>query len=267
MRRLASALLFFLIASTIHAQVIFTRSSASSILIPAAGSLQGANGTFFHSDLTLLNYRASAQHVQLQWLPQNVPGASVAPLVITMPAQSGINSEDFVASILHQTGIGAILITGVMADGTTLDGNAQLVATSRIWTPQPNATSGTNSQQFNAIALTDINSSVLTMIGHRRDSRYRTNVGIVNLSSNPQTFRIDAQTSAGIESQTVDVPALSFNQVSLPGADSVVPLQILVTNVSAVQRTTGWIAYASSIDNVTGDAWSSLGFTPPASAP
>src|SRR5438270_1479386 len=104
MRRVVSALLFFVLAAATHAQLIATRSSAPVILIPAAGSLQGANGTFFHSDLTLLNYRASDQRVQLQWLPQNVPGATVAPVVITIPAHSGINSEDFVASILHQTG-------------------------------------------------------------------------------------------------------------------------------------------------------------------
>lgn len=267
MRRLASALLFVSLAVAANAQIITTRSSAPAILIPAAGSLQGANGTYFRSDLTLLNYRASDQNVRLQWMPQNVPGGTVAPVVITIPARSGINSEDFVAAILHQTGIGAILITGVLADGTTTDSNAQLIATSRIWTPQPNATSGTNSQQFNAVALTDINSTSLTMIGHRRDSRYRTNVGIVNLSPNPQSFRVDVSTSSSIEAFLVDVPAQSFNQIALQGPDSVAPLQILVTNTTQSQRTTFFTAYASSVDNVTGDAWSSLGFTPPALAP
>lgn len=267
MRRLASALLFFVLAASTNAQIVTTRSSAPSILIPAAGSVQGANGTFFRSDLTLLNYRASDQTVRLQWMPQNIAGGAIAPTIITIPARSGINSEDFVGAILHQNGIGAILITGVTADGTTFDGNAQLVATSRIWTPQPNATSGTNSQQFNAIATTDINSNVLAMIGHRRDSRYRTNVGIVNLSPNPQSFRIDVSTSSSVEVFLADVPAQSFNQIALAGPDSSVPLQILVTNTTQSQRTSSFAAYASSVDNVTGDAWSSLGFTPPALAP
>src|SRR4051794_9566788 len=128
MRRFASALLFFA-ALDLHAQLVVPRSSAPVILIPAAGSLQGANGTFFRSDLVLLNYRASAQRVQLQWMPQNVPGSTVAPATLTIPAQSGINSEDFVAAVLHQSGIGALLITALTEAGAT-DGNAQLVATS-----------------------------------------------------------------------------------------------------------------------------------------
>lgn len=261
MRRFASALLFFA-AVTASAQLVVPRSSAPVILIPAAGSLQGANGTFFRSDLVLLNYRGSAQRVQLQWMPQNVPGSTVTPVIFTIPAQSGINSEDFVAAVLHQSGIGAILITAQTDAGVT-DGNAQLVATSRIWTPQPNAATGTNSQQFNGIPVSDINSGTLAMLGHRRDSRYRTNVGVVNLSGQVQTFRIDTLTSNGVETQTIDVPAQSFNQTSLPGTDSTLPLQILVTNISTTNRTTQFQSYASSVDNVTGDAWSSLGFNPP----
>jgi hypothetical protein len=258
--------LFFVTLLPLNAQMVAPRNSAVQILIPAAGSLQGANGTFFRSDLTLVNYRASQQRVQLQWMPQNTPGNTITPVILTLSPHSGINSEDFVASILHQSGIGAILITGVTDAGAT-DPGAQLIATSRIWTPQPNAATGTNSQQFNGISTADINSGTLSIIGQRRDSRYRTNVGVVNLSQTLQSFRIDAQTSSGIESQTIDVPALSFNQTSLAGADSTLPLQILVTNVTSGSPTNAFLAYGSSVDNVTGDAWSSLGFNPPASQP
>lgn len=266
MRRMAFITLFFLAVLPLNAQMVVPRSSAFQILIPAAGSLQGANGTFFRSDLTLVNYRSSQQRVQLQWLPQNTPGNTVTPVILTLSPQSGVNSEDFVATILHQSGIGAILITGVTAAGAT-DVNAQLIVTSRIWTPQPNAATGTNSQQFNGIPTADINSGTLSIIGQRRDSRYRTNVGVVNLSQTLQSFRIDAQTSNGVETQTIDVPALSFNQASLPGADSTLPLQILVTCVTSGSPTNAFMAYGSSVDNVTGDAWSSLGFNPPASQP
>src|SRR5260221_4893881 len=247
------------------AQMVVPQSQASAILIPAAGSVQGANGTFFRSDLTVLNYRSSSQNVQFQWLPQGSSGTGVAPVIVTMTPQSGLNSEDFVASILHQTGLGAIVITGVTAQGAA-DPNAQLVATSRIWTPQPNATTGTNSQQFNGVPLSAINSGTLSMIGQRRDDRYRTNVGIANLDTQTQIFRVDVQSSAGIETQMVTIPARSLSQVGLTGASSTLPLQILVSSASS-SPTTAFMAYGSSVDNVTGDAWSSLGFTQPASQP
>jgi hypothetical protein len=266
MRRISLVLFLIAVAVAAKAQMVAPRSSATAILIPAAGSVPGGNGTFFRSDLTLLNYRGSDQRVQLQWLPQGTPGSTVPPLFLTITALSGINSEDFVATILHQSGLGAIVITGVTSSGAT-DPGAQLVATSRIWSPQPNASSGTNSQQFNGIPLADINSSTLSIIGQRRDDRYRTNVGIVNLDVNTQTFRIDSRGSTTTDTQQVDVPPQSMVQVSLIGANSTLPLQILVTNVSTPARTTAFFTYGSTVDNVTGDAWSSFGFTPPASQP
>src|ERR1700682_1552534 len=162
MHRISLVLLMIAGAVAADAQMVVTRSSAASILIPAAGSVPGGNGTYFRSDLTLLNYRSSDQRVQIQWLPQNVPGRTVAPVVLTITALSGLHAEAFVASILHQTGLGAIVITGVTASGAA-DPNAQLVATSRIWSPQPNAASGPNSQQFTGIPIADINSSTLSI--------------------------------------------------------------------------------------------------------
>jgi hypothetical protein len=247
------------------AQLVVPQSQSASLLIPAAGSVAGANGTFFRSDLTILNYRSSSQNVQFQWLPQGSSGSTVAPVIMTMGPQSGINSEDFVATILHQTGLGAIVITGVTSAGA-FDPSAQLVATSRIWTPQPNSTAGTNSQQFNGIPLSAINSGTLAIIGQRRDDRYRTNVGIVNLDTQTQIFRVDAQSSAGIDSQLVTIPARSLSQVSVTGSSSTLPLQILVSCQSSAP-TNAFLAYGSSVDNVTGDAWSSLGFNQPVSQP
>jgi hypothetical protein len=263
MRRSFLGLFFLVSVLSAQAQLVTPRSSASTIVIPAAGSVGGANGTFFRSDITLINYRNADQRVVLNWLPQNMPGASNGGTVITIPALSGISSEDFVANILHQTGLGAILITGTTAGGSA-DAGAQLYATARIWTPQPGST-GFASQSFPAISFSDINSTTLTMHGHRRDDRYRTNVGIVNLSAFTQTYQISLQTSVGTESQTIDVDPFSMKQAGLFGANSTVPLQIKVTNQSL--RSSSWLAYASSVDNVTGDAWSSMGFTEVTPAP
>lgn len=258
MRRLSLFICLVCITFAAEAQLVVPQGGAPTILIPAAGSVQGGNGTFFRSDLTVLNYRNSTQDVQFQWLPQGSSGSAVAPFTVTMGAMTGVTSEDFVASILHQTGLGAILITGVTSTGAP-DSSAHLMATSRIWTPQANTTAGTNSQQFDGIPLTAIGNGTLTIVGQRRDDRYRTNVGIVNLDSQQQTFRIDLQSSVGTESQTVVVPAMSLSQVSLPGPNSTLPLQILVTSTSSTSA--NFMAYGSSVDNVTGDAWSSLGFS------
>lgn len=237
------------------------------LLIPAAGSIQGANGTFFRSDIALVNYTTHEQRVQLRWLPQGVTGNGIPVREITIPALSGIVSEDFASSVMAQTGLGAILITGVTAEGFG-DSTARLYATSRIWSNQPGVSNGTVSQSFPSIPTTSISSVRLSLIGLRRDERYRLNVGVVNLDpANPQTFQITAGgSSTAAEVTTVTVPPLSMVQTSLVGGP-LPNLQVIVQNASPPVQTSTWIAYGSSVDNVTGDAWSEIGFTAPAQQP
>ena len=237
------------------------------ILIPAAGSIQGANGTFFRSDITLVNYSTHDQLVQMRWLPQGANGTGVAAREITIPALSGIVSEDFVTNVMQQSGLGSILITGLTSSHTA-DNTALLYATSRIWSNQPGVSGGTVSQSFPSIPVSTINSGQLSILGLRRDDRYRLNVGIINLDqSNEQTFQIIVGGSgASPQVTTVTVPPFSMVQSSIVGVP-LSNLQVAIQNVSTPVRTNTWTAYGSSIDNVTGDAWSEVAFTAPPDQP
>ncbi len=263
MRKFFFMLVVAAIAAPLGAQLVTPRNGAPQILIPAAGSVAGANGTFFRSDITLINYRTDAdQRVQIYWLPQGVSGIGSNPKEMTLPAGTGTVSEDFVTTVLGKSGLGAILITAVTESGT-VDANGKLFATSRIWTPQPGST-GTVSQTFPAISTTDLTLSRQTIIGQRRDDRYRVNVGIVNLDTvSSQLFQISAK-SGGTELQNVTVPPFSMVQVPLTGVATPI-LQISVSNITSTARTP-FATYGSSVDNVTGDSWSSLGFVIPADA-
>jgi len=229
----------------------------SQLLFAGSGSVQGANGTFFHSDITVLNYRTVAQRVAFTWLPAGQTAA--APMILTISASSGIISEDFVGTILGQSGLGALLITGVDSMGMP-DPGAQLYATERVWTPQP-STGGTTSQSFPAIATSDINLLRASILGQRIDNRYRTNVGIVNLDSVERSFDIVQTTddpNAPLNTSTVTVSPMSMVQVPLANLTSAA-LQIAVQPRVSI-NTALWMAYGSSVDNTTGDSWSSLGF-------
>jgi hypothetical protein len=231
-------------------------SPTPQLLFAGSGSVQGANGTFFHSDITVLNYRSVNQRIAFTWIPNS--GTAAAPQILTINAASGIISEDFVGSVLHQSGLGALLITGVDSTGA-FDPNALLYATERVWTPQP-GTNGTTSQTFPAIATSDINLNRATILGQRIDSGFRTNVGIVNLDNVDRTFDIFQTTddpNNAVNMSTVIVPAMSMVQVPLPNLASSA-LQIAVQ--PRVVNPTLWMAYGSSVDNVSGDSWSSLGF-------
>ncbi len=242
-----------------QAQLITERAGTPQLLIAAAGALSGANGTFFRSDITIINYRSDTdQIVRLQWLPQGGSSTGIAQKDITLSKLTGMSREDFVTDVLNQTGLGSILVTAMTSNGQ-FDTAGKLHATVRIWSNQPGLSSGTVSQTFPVIAVSDINSARLLIVGQRRDDRYRTNLGIVNLDPQAQTFAITVQADLRSELLNVSVPPFSMQQVPLtgPGAAN---LQIAVTNVSPGFQSSRYIAYGSTVDNITGDSWSSLGY-------
>ena len=257
MKRIIS-LALFLVASSSFAGVVQPLGASPQVLIPAAGNAQGANGTFFKSDISIINLATHDQIVALQWLPQGT-SASGTPQTITMPARTGLRSSDFVHDYFGQTGVGSIIVTGVTSAGT-VDSTAALNVNSRIWTPEP-GTAGTTSQSFPAVPLSLINTPVAALfaVGGADDpTHYRVNVGIVNVDqTNTQTFAV---TLPGTTTQTVTVtiPPMSMQQISL-GTGISPTAQISIQNATpSATRSNSWLAYGSTVDNATGDAWSEL---------
>ncbi|MDQ6803042.1 MAG: hypothetical protein M3041_19745 [Acidobacteriota bacterium] len=237
--------------------VVQQRSSAPELLIPAAGSTPGANGTFFKSDITLGNFADHAQAVRMVWLPQGV--SATYSTTITLGARAFIRSADFVHDYLGQSGLGAILVTGV--NGFGLDPAASLYVASRIWSPQP-GTSGTTSQSLPAIPTSTINTTdaaLFSLGGVGVGSGFRMNVGFVNLDPvNEQTFNLVFTQSIIPFVIPVTVPPMSMQQGTLGSTNFFNP-EILITNgTPAATRSNLWVAYGSTVDNVTGDAWSEL---------
>ena len=276
MLRLLSPLAPLVLASALAAQPsvpvsndLFTpTTSAPRVVIPVAGAIAGNNGTFFRSDINVINFRNADQRVALHWLPQGGTGDDVPERTIAVGARSGFSSEDFVTYILNTSGLGAIEIVAVDANGAP-DPNGQLHATSRIWTPRPDGAGGTLSQTFPALIIQ--NSAVQTkwIFGVRRDlDRYRLNAGVMNNASIAQRYRITtigSQTGAG-ETTEIDVPARSIQQINLPGTSNGT-FQVIVQNISTNGLGTSWQAWASSVDNITGDAWSQVAFPAPSTTP
>ena len=258
-RALFTTIIILIVAAAASGQNVDTRTPQAQLLIPAAGAQAGSNNTFFRSDITLVNYRGISQRVRLQWLPQDVSGVGLSPVDITINGGSGIASEDFVTTVMQKTGLGAILVTGIDSGGEP-DPQALLVATSRIWTPE-NGSTGTQSQSLPSVIPAIIVSGNVTILGARRDSRYRVNVGIVNLSSTAQTYQVTVGGSFGTNVSQVSVPGMAMTLNGVTGTASTTPLQVQVLNVGTPPRSTSWVAFASSVDNITGDAWTMLGFS------
>ncbi|HYK04429.1 MAG TPA: hypothetical protein VE974_21945 [Thermoanaerobaculia bacterium] len=262
MRTALIALLTIFLATAASADLIVPQTSASRILIPIAGETPGAFGTHFRTDISLTNFREVEQRVALRWLPADRSGADVPLRFITINGRSGISSNDFVGTVLGQTGLGGILIFGVDAQGQ-FDDDAQLHATSRIWTPEPNVPNGTMSQAFPAIVYEPTISRIKWILGMRRSEQYRLNVGVVNPHPNAMAFRIRVITAnATVETRDLILQPYSIHQEGMAGTAE--PFQIIVETTETTAN--AWQSWASSIDNVTGDAWSQMAFRAP-SAP
>ncbi len=242
--------------------VVIPLRGGKQLLVPVAGSTPGANGTFFRSDITIVNLANHDETVTLEWLPQ--AGGNATTTIITIPKQSGIRSPDFVVEYLHQTGLGAIMITGITSEGVDVD--AALYVSSRVWSPQP-GTSGTTSQSLPAVTMgsaffSGVTARVFGVGSVENAANYRVNVGIVNADPiNTHTFDISAPSNTrpfGANHYLLTLPPRSMAQVSL-GNDLLPNAEVLIQNTTATSsRSTAWIAYASTIDNITGDAWSEL---------
>jgi hypothetical protein len=231
--------------------------SAPELLIPVAGSTPGANGMFFKSDITLGNFAERSQAIRLTWLPQGA--TATYSTTITLGARSFIRSADFVHDYLGQSGLGAILVTGV--NGFGLDPTASLYVASRIWTPQP-GTTGTTSQSLPAIPTSTINTTdaaLFSLGGTGVGNGFRMNVGLVNLDPvNAQTLMIVFTQSPLPFAIPVTVAPMSMQQGTLGSTNFFNP-EVLITNgTPEATRSNLWVAYGSTVDNVTGDAWSQL---------
>jgi hypothetical protein len=239
-----------------HTSAALTTGYDQWIFIPAAGSLQGNFGTFYKSDVMIANYRSQQQRVRVRWIPQGGSGFSTTLQYITIPANTAVSFTDMVGQTMHYTGLGSLEIVARLPDDSSIDLNAQLDAFSRIWTPQPNTTLGTVSQNFGGSGIFQIEGNGQGFsLGLRQDASYRTNVGILNADfSNAHTWTVQVVGTGGSTSFTVNVPAFSMVQTNIPSG-SYGSLYVVFTPPNDLSDVDSWTAYASSTDNGTGDGW------------
>jgi hypothetical protein len=241
-----------LVKNGVRPNVIEYETADSAFLIPAAGSVQGSNGTFFKSDMTIGNFNGVTQNIGVGWLAANKDNTTSPLTFFTIPANTVVSINDFVGTQIKQSGLGALLLIAYDSTGTSTDSEAFIDGFSRIWTPQPGS-AGTVSQSFPAVSVFDSSDNFTAFaLGLRLDSAYRTNAGIVNLDSVPHTWTVTSINTGA--SMQVTVPPYSLSQPGVPASFGSAAGNLSLTyDVNA----TGfyWSAYASSVDNITGDGW------------
>jgi hypothetical protein len=218
--------------------------------IPVVANNPGLQGTFWRSDVSVLNINDVDTSIVLVLLPEIRNGQPVFETMgtdpISLPAGSQLTMTNIVQSVF-----GLIDKKGVLSVFTTT--GAPVVMSSRVYTF--GADGGSFGQDVHSILA----ANTAWASGLRHDSFYRTNVGVA-LPGSPaigQTvvFTIEVYDDDG---SLVGSGFLNFDQAGLQQRSfSAFGVGALVDGYLVVRcsdPSIGWYAYASTVDQISGDA-------------
>lgn len=218
--------------------------------IPAIGHLDGANDSQFRSDLYLYNPSSQARFVTIQ--VQMWEGGQIMNLPMTLLPNEARIIRDVLKTAFNRTGIAKLRYQ------STGDSNGVRI-TSRTYSVDKNGgTYGFLMPPLNNFQM-GTSGDTLEILGAVADSRFRTNIGLVELTpwGGPAavSVRIEIINSAGksVDTFTANVPTgggMQLNDIFNARAIAVAgPVLIRVSPLSGVIG-----AYGAFIDNVTNDS-------------
>ena len=225
--------------------VIASPSTSAAFIVPVAGMVRGIGGTLFTTELTLSNLRDAPQDVVMT----RVPASSFR---LTLPPSGTVKFSGLADRL--DNGVASLLVTAVDANGN-LDTAASITASTRIWSiaadgraPTSQSIPSATPELFSAHPA-----ARATGLDHT-SGLSRTNVGILNLSTEAHQFTIQIVGADDAGLFTIAVPPFTLVQMPLPDADYG-PLWLDGSCDTADCR---WLMYGSTIDLQTGQARTSL---------
>ena len=234
-------------------QVIDERS-ASAFVIAAVGSSPGNGGTYFRSEVTLVNNRDIQQRIAIFYLPASGGCENVKVQYMNLAAGSWYGWSDFLVSVYGISSFGSLVVFAIDSAGN-YDSNGAIDGFSRIWTPVPGF-KGTASQSFPPTALTSYEYGQVAY-GLRHEADFRTNIVLMNyIPSGSTEYRNFYVYVGGIKKDVeyeVAVPPCGLVIQTIPAGDYG-PLAIYAEPYDYLG---GWYGLGSTIDNNNGDSWSS----------
>lgn len=240
LRRLLFALVMAAVAAPASAQFV-----APGGTIPVVANLPGKNGTFWRSDVSILNVSGQDTSVQMVLYPEIRNGEATFETKTSDPIPVPADQQVVLTNIVQsQFGLldkkGALMIFSV--DGKPL------VLASRTYT---NGEQGSFGQDVNSVLVSDR----AWVSGVENDSLFRTNVGIFWPWDQSVQFTLTVYDSQGNQAGG---GTFTFTQAGLQqrGVDTLgvgtLPSGWIVITCSDSQAI--WYAYGTTVDQSTGDS-------------
>ncbi len=224
---------------------------AQTFYIPAAAHVSGYGGTHWRTDVEIKACGGSGAELRLEALLRDRDNTAPAAGTVSVADGQAVRLEDVLASRFGLTGAAALRIT-------TLSGCA--LVTSRTYN---DADSGTFGQYVPAIPEADAfgfgETAELIQLSQSADdtSGYRSAVGLVNLTGVGLNVDMELSTSDGASLGSVNEILEPYELVQLDRIfRKVTPGAVADGYVTITTGTEGgrFLAYASVVDNVSGDA-------------
>jgi len=242
--RTVAIIVVLLLASVASVFASSGSSLSDTYIIPAAAHAEGAQGTYWRTDVAIVNpYDWRSITVEIKYLVSGEDNTNASEHSFTIGANELLLLEDVVFATFGESGTGALYLEST--DG------AYFTASARTYTGDTATFGQTENGQKSRCH--DDDTALVT--GIRETSRYRTNIGVVNVARWPADIRARVYDSDGdlVGTKTFELDAWSQQQVSLASfgaaaASGYVLWDCLTTSSSS------WVAYASVVDNNSGDA-------------
>jgi hypothetical protein len=201
----------------------------------------------WRSDLRMFNAGAGAQSATLTFFPLGNPGASVSKDITIQPGQVQ-PLDNLVQSVFGLSNVSGSL-------HVTTGSNAPLIVTSRTFDQTANGTLG---QFITAVTPADAvgaGDRSLQILQAEESPRFRTNIGIVEVTGKPATVEITITLPDSRLSPKISVPLAAFEARQLPVINSIFGGNVAVYNARVSVKVTDGAgkvtSYASVVDQAT----------------
>ncbi len=227
-----------------------TDGSSRTWLLPSSARVQGANGAFYTTEVTLANEGSTAANFTVKFLGHQQDGRNGAEVVRTVAANSVLSIPDVLGTLFGVTSdYGAILFNADQSTARVL---------SQTSTPPPSGV-GTFGQAVPGFGPQDLATAFTprTLAGLRQDSSFRTNAVIANATDKPTRVDLTLMSESGATLGTGSYDLLPYEMrqigtvvTALGAPDGTSNASLVVSTPTAGARVA---TYAAIIDQTTND--------------
>lgn len=239
---------FFLLWVLVPLQALAGPGLWNYYVLPAS-SAGGQMGTYFRTDVYLVNpYPWKNVTVRMWFLKTSQDNSNAPSRDILIPAGGSVTLPDVVLNTFGTSGGGAVIL-----DSSSTSSSAFFIASARTYTGSAGGTYGLFADGIYYLNGAGTESLIS---GVRNGNGFRTNTIVVSTNTTALSLQVSAYDSNGYPrgSRSVNLPPFGHQQLAVADFASSFDTGYLVWNCSTTTGSIGWAAYATAIDNTSGDS-------------